>query len=81
MLGIALSVPCYCMSPCSKVHPLSNGARSQNDCDGFESKWGFPQCTGAIDRSHIPIIAPAENALDYYNRKGFHSVTLQAVVD
>ena len=49
--------------------------------DSFESKWGFPQCTGAIDGSHIPIIAPAENALDYYNRKGFHSVILQAVVD
>ena len=32
-------------------------------------KWGFPQCVGAIDGTHIPIIAPKENALDYFNCK------------
>ena len=26
----------------------------------FERKWGFPQRAGAIDGSHIPIIAPPE---------------------
>ena len=36
---------------------------------------------GAIDRSHIPIIAPNEDANDYYNRKQFHSVVLQGVAD
>ena len=46
--------------------------------DGFLSKWGFPQCTGAINGSHISIIAPTENPVDYYNRKGHHSVILQA---
>ena len=49
--------------------------------DSFSSKWGFPQCIGAIDGSHIPIIAPTESPLHYYNRKGHHSVILQAVVD
>jgi hypothetical protein len=48
--------------------------------DGFECKWGFPQCIGAIDGTHIPIIAPKENALDYFNRKGHHSVVMQALV-
>lgn len=48
---------------------------------GFLSKWNFPQCVGAIDGSHIPIIAPSENPLDYYNRKGYHSIVLQALVD
>ena len=47
----------------------------------FHFKWGSPQCIGAIDGSHIPIIAPTENRLDYYDRKGHHSVILQAVVD
>lgn len=42
----------------------------------FESKWGFLNCVGAIDGSHIPIIAPQEYHMDYYNRKGWHSVIL-----
>lgn len=38
--------------------------------DRFEDKWGYPQCVGAIDGSHIPIAAPELNHTDYYNRKG-----------
>ena len=49
--------------------------------DGFEDKWGYPQCVGAIDGSHIPIAAPELNHTDYYNRKGWYSMLLQAVVD
>ena len=60
---------------------ILTGQRLKSTRDGFLGKWGFPQCVGAIDGSHIPIIAPKENALDYYNRKGYHSVLLQAVVD
>jgi hypothetical protein len=48
---------------------------------GFQIRCGFPQCAGAIDGSHIPIIAPEENHVDYFNRKGWHSVLLQGVVD
>jgi hypothetical protein len=29
----------------------------------------FPQCCGAIDGTHIHIIAPKEHHTDYYNRK------------
>ncbi|XP_070397963.1 uncharacterized protein [Nothobranchius furzeri] len=47
----------------------------------FESRWGLPQCVGAIDGSHIPIIAPRTFHTDYFNRKGWHSLILQAVVD
>lgn len=49
--------------------------------DGFNSRWGFPQTFGAIDGSHIPILRPEESSADYFNRKGYHSILMQAVVD
>ena len=44
----------------------------------FEIKFGFPQCVGAIDKTHI---SPVKFANDYYNRKGYHSVFMQGLVD
>ena len=46
----------------------------------FQALHNIPYVVGAVDGSHIPIIAPRLHAADYYNRKGFHSVLLQAVV-
>ena len=47
----------------------------------FELKFGFPMCGGAIDGTHIPIIAPEEYRTDYYNRKGWYSILLQWLVN
>ena len=52
-----------------------------NVVDGFERVWELPQYTGAIDGSYIPISAPTMNHTDYYNRKGYYSVVIQAVLD
>lgn len=48
---------------------------------GFKDKWSFPQCGGAIDGTHIGILAPTDSPADYYNSQGFYSVILQGVVD
>ena len=37
------------------------------------------QCAGSVDGCHIPILPPANNHTDCYNRKGWYSIVLQAV--
>jgi hypothetical protein len=46
----------------------------------FENLQQIPYVVGAVDGSHIPIVAPRLHAADYYNRKGFYSVLIQAIV-
>ena len=48
--------------------------------NGFETKWGFPQCVGALNGSYIPVQGPFLNHTDYFNRKSWYSVLNQAVV-
>ena len=90
LFGVGLSTACVCVRDvCSVIVDLlairyimiPSGQILQAVVDGFQSKWGFPQCVGAIDGSHIPIIAPKENPVDYFNRNRYHSVILQALVD
>ena len=57
------------------------GDRLQQILQGFENKWGVPQCVGAVDGCHIPVSAPKMCHTDYYNRKGWYSVIIQAVAD
>lgn len=45
----------------------------------FERHSAFPRIIGAIDGTHIAIPAPKEDAQSYVNRKGFHSIQVQAV--
>lgn len=40
----------------------------------------FPGVVGMLDGTHIQIRRPAERGFDYYNRKEYYSVVLQAVV-
>ena len=47
----------------------------------YKEKWGFPMCAGAIDGTHIPIVTPQKDHAAYVNRKSYHSIAMQALVD
>ncbi len=89
LFGLNQSTVCICVGEvCSalvfcmqKRIQLPTGQRLLDIRDGFDRRWGFPQCAGAIDGSHIPIMSPQNNAKDYLNRKGHNSIILQAIVD
>ena len=51
------------------------------DVRRFKEKFSILQCAGSINGSHVPITPPAINHNDYYNRKGWYSMLVQAVVD
>ena len=40
---------------------------------------GFPCAIGCIDGTYVRIKAPSQNEPDYVNRKGYHSINVQAV--
>ena len=65
----------------AKCIEFPKGNQLREVIEGYEKTWGFPMCAGAIDGTHIPILAPSESHADYVNRKGYHSILMQAVVD
>ncbi|KAK7468033.1 hypothetical protein BaRGS_00036737 [Batillaria attramentaria] len=46
----------------------------------FETRWQFPNCTGAMDGTHIEIVSSGRGS-DYYNYANYHSIILLALVD
>ncbi|CAG2238736.1 HARBI1 [Mytilus edulis] len=48
---------------------------------GFYEKAGFPNVVGCIDGTHIRITGPSIDEPAFVNRKGFHSINVQAICD
>ena len=51
----------------------------QNEHGIFLPRGGFPGVIGCVDGTCIKIQAPHENENDVVNRKGFHSINVQAI--
>ena len=49
--------------------------------EGFFRKGGFPGVVGCVDATHIRLQRPSQNEADYVNRKGYHSINVQAICD
>lgn len=60
--------------------PTTHRDLSRN-AEAFEARSYIPNIVGAIDGSHIRVAAPKHDESSYYNRKSFHSIILQAIVD
>ena len=47
--------------------------------NAFYRRGGFPCVIGCVDGTHIKIQAPSQHENGYVNRRGFHSINVQAV--
>ena len=81
MFGVAKETVCITVNDVCQATVMVSGERIAEVVSGFENKYGFPQCIGAVNETHIPILAPKECAKDYYNREDYHSIIVQAVAD
>lgn len=63
------------------IHWPKTPQAAERVAETFKAMKGFPGVIGAVNGSHIPIRAPVEDPVSYINRKGFHSIVLQAVCD
>ena len=48
---------------------------------GISEKWDFHHCCGCINVKHVRIKAPPHSGSQYYNKKGYYSIIMLAVVD
>ena len=69
----------------NKVNDFIKFPSTRNEPDevkrGLFRIGGFPCAVGCVDGTHVRIKAPSLSEPDYVNRKGFHSINVQAICD
>ena len=69
----------------NKVNDFIKFPSTRNERDevkrGLFRIGGFPCAIGCVDGTHVRIKAPSQSEPDYVNRKGFHSINVQAICD
>ncbi|XP_032689038.1 putative nuclease HARBI1 [Odontomachus brunneus] len=58
-----------------------NREEAEQTMETIENRYSFPGVIGAVDGTHIKIIAPQYHSESYINRKGFCSIQLQVRVN
>lgn len=71
----------YLISVKNKYICWPNPQQKLQISQAFSENNGIPGAIGAIDGSHIEIPKPEDNQDSYINRKGYHSLLIQGVVD
>ena len=52
---------------------------NKKSSEGQYDKGRFPGVIGCVDRTHVRIQEPRANENNFVNRKGYHSINVQAV--
>ena len=60
--------------------PFTDQKRNENKLKFFKMG-GFPSCILCVDGFHVRICTPHDDENSYVNRKGFHSINVQALTD
>ena len=87
LFGLARCTMCKlvnetCRAIIQKILPLfirfPTGSSLADAVRGLKDKFGILKCADSISGSHVP---PSMNHTNYYNRKGWYSMLMQAVMD
>ncbi|KAK9507596.1 hypothetical protein O3M35_007419 [Rhynocoris fuscipes] len=77
---IITRVTTFLSNLCSEIVKWPNDSEKRLIEEHFRTN-GFPNVIGVIDRTHIKIGKPVNDADSYINSKGFYSIQMQAVCD
>ncbi|GBN27202.1 hypothetical protein AVEN_46589-1 [Araneus ventricosus] len=79
-LGVIIPETCIAILMCLKDYMKMPESQSEWKCiaQGFENRWNFPHCLGAVDGKHVRITPPPRSGSYFWNYKQFNSIVLVA---